>query len=1112
MIMRFPGLKFGIVALAVVLLTLGLAAASLPLWLEPHKDRLAALISDALGRKLELRGELRLKSLFPPALQARQVALMNPAWASRAEMISARELQLSLSPMALLAGRIEVAEGRLLGADLRLERATDNANNWQFGASGGSSSGASLPEIPRIQIDDSLLSYLEDGVLHRLELTSVSGRLGATGHFELFGDVRYRSIPMNGRYVIDFPAHEPTNYSFSFAGEGVRLAGYTEAERLLWLLEAWQSPMWERLSGLNLAADARVEVAGELRASDQGMALQQIFGRAVNVAGVNRLLLTQGSARIAEQSLTIDLQGEADAQPVSLHATLGERGKGEKRPLTIVLSSKKNSLKADGALHETRPRLTELSLLWKGERFESLLPSRIPSVPIGAYRLAAKLQIAQDQWRLQQIEGRIGKTRFGGDLRLETRQGRRTLTGELDFKRLNLRPLLSDASRQSDDAEEMLHLPLALDLAVRAKSLQLPAAELHAVQARLTLSDEQVALEDVAFRWRKQRFTGQGRQQLSGGEWDLQLAGSQLSLATLLPKSGLKGKLAGMSLELSAKGVSREAVAKSGRVQLRLQGGVVEVAGFGKQQPLRWELKQTQLKGAPGKPLQFAASGQLDGESLKLKAVGPQLAQLVESAGPLRFAFDASYPKGGASLKFDLGASDWRLQGPLQIEAKGRALPAWASRQIGLGKGWPHRLRMSLLLQKRGLRLQPFSLTLGRNQIGGRLELRRGGSRPALSGSLTSERLDLRQLFAAQSGLRGKKSQRMAERRIRLEWVSAADLELDLDFKSLRYGKSRLGKGQLRLQTKGARLRLVPIELAFSGGGTLRAKFYADPRGPQKKFKLLAHAKTLDYGQLLRHLDLSRDLDGKSDITLDLDAGARTWGGLLQSLSGDLVIVGGKAKLRNQELPYKLQDLVTTLLSQLQDEKQHDTHLNCLVSRWYLKQGVARSLGLLVDTQELTIAGSGKIDFRRDRIDMILDPRPKQLTLISFANPVAVSGPLHDPQINPTKLSVLKAIAGVALGISNPALLLVAFGDVGVGDENPCLSAYQKLERRVGVDEESNELLEGVQAELGSQMDRVGGAIWRVLSPVDEALSGEPPRQQGEAGLRAGESILDYDN
>ncbi len=49
--MRFPGLKFGIVALAVVLLTLGLAAASLPLWLEPHKDRLAALISDALGRK-----------------------------------------------------------------------------------------------------------------------------------------------------------------------------------------------------------------------------------------------------------------------------------------------------------------------------------------------------------------------------------------------------------------------------------------------------------------------------------------------------------------------------------------------------------------------------------------------------------------------------------------------------------------------------------------------------------------------------------------------------------------------------------------------------------------------------------------------------------------------------------------------------------------------------------------------------------------------------------------------------------------------------------------------------------------------------------------------------
>jgi len=97
----------------------GAAAYVLPRWLDwdRHRDTLAQIASERLGRPVTVAGPVALVLLPQPRLEASRL-IIGPT-ADEIEM-SARALRLRLDLWALLFGRIEVRELALVGAEIRL--------------------------------------------------------------------------------------------------------------------------------------------------------------------------------------------------------------------------------------------------------------------------------------------------------------------------------------------------------------------------------------------------------------------------------------------------------------------------------------------------------------------------------------------------------------------------------------------------------------------------------------------------------------------------------------------------------------------------------------------------------------------------------------------------------------------------------------------------------------------------------------------------------------------------------------------------------------------------------------------------------------------------------
>lgn len=102
-----------------LLLLAGASAYLLPRWLDwdRHRDALAEIASERLGRPVALEGQVGLVLLPQPRLEASRIVIGE---AADEIQMSARALRLRLDLWALLLGRLEVRELALVGADIRL--------------------------------------------------------------------------------------------------------------------------------------------------------------------------------------------------------------------------------------------------------------------------------------------------------------------------------------------------------------------------------------------------------------------------------------------------------------------------------------------------------------------------------------------------------------------------------------------------------------------------------------------------------------------------------------------------------------------------------------------------------------------------------------------------------------------------------------------------------------------------------------------------------------------------------------------------------------------------------------------------------------------------------
>jgi uncharacterized protein involved in outer membrane biogenesis len=129
------------------------------------------LVESSTGRELRVGGDLAIKLLPVPSMEANDVTFANAPRASQSHMVQAKRVRAELALLPLLKGRMVVERFVAIEPEVFLETDADGRGNWQFGEEGASSaeagvaSGAPSEEldviVSQVRIESARLDYLD---------------------------------------------------------------------------------------------------------------------------------------------------------------------------------------------------------------------------------------------------------------------------------------------------------------------------------------------------------------------------------------------------------------------------------------------------------------------------------------------------------------------------------------------------------------------------------------------------------------------------------------------------------------------------------------------------------------------------------------------------------------------------------------------------------------------------------------------------------------------------------------------------------------------------------------------------------------------------------------
>lgn len=334
--------------------------------------------------------------------------------------------------------------------------------------------------------------------------------------------------------------------------------------------------------------------------------------------------------------------------------------------------------------------------------------------------------------------------------------------------------------------------------------------------------------------------------------------------------------------------------------------------------------------------------------------------------------------------------------------------------------------------------LKNAALSVGSTSVNGDIDVNLSGT-PSITGTLSSDALDLTP-FASGGGSSGKSKSGpvFSNDPLPIDQLSAANADLTLKVGSLTYGKVVLKDFEIPIKLKGGVLN-VPARMAYRG---VPIKLDVTGNGAQKRLGLDLTTTGLDIGKLFADLDVTTLLTAKADIAVKLSGRGGSLHAIAASTAGQTNLVIGKGTINSKAFAIVSDDLVNAIIPS--GENSNTAQLTCALSRFDFQNGVGTSKALAVETDSLVTTGSGTINLGTERIDLLLNPKPKKASLASVAFPIRVSGPLNAPSAGIDKtgaaLGVATAVGGVALTGGVGALLPLMSTGTSTSETGGCAS------------------------------------------------------------------------
>ncbi|HEU5282557.1 MAG TPA: AsmA family protein [Burkholderiales bacterium] len=458
-----------------------------------------------------------------------------------------------------------------------------------------------------------------------------------------------------------------------------------------------------------------------------------------------------------------------------------------------------------------------------------------------------------------------------------------------------------------------------------------------------------------------------------------------------------------------------------------------------------------------GRVFVFDARGAYRGERVEANGAGASLLRLREASEP--YPLRVNVAVGATSARFE-GA----VLNPAQLESidgdfalKG-ATPSHLYRLIGipLPDTPPYRLRGRLQHQGGVWRYRDFEGRMGDSDLSGSVFFDTRPEPPMLEAQLTSQLLDFDDLAPligappktgpgeqASPAQKREAARRRAEptvlprRGFNTERWRKLNADATLAAKKVRRSKALpIDDLSARLRLRDGVLELTPLRFGVAGGtvdSTIRLDGREDP--------LAARLDTRFSGLRLDRMFPTVPRAGKSAGAFfgdaSLDARGDSVKSLLATADGRLYLAMGPGEVSNVLLEAVGLDAGEIIKFLATGDRL--VRVRCAVGNFGVEDGVASTRALVIATGDSNVVGAGRIDMRRERLDLTLHVAPKDMSVLAARAPLHVQGTFKDPSVTPD-VGVLAAKGGAALllALVNPVLALVPLVETGPGKESSC--------------------------------------------------------------------------
>ncbi len=354
--------------------------------------------------------------------------------------------------------------------------------------------------------------------------------------------------------------------------------------------------------------------------------------------------------------------------------------------------------------------------------------------------------------------------------------------------------------------------------------------------------------------------------------------------------------------------------------------------------------------------------------------------------------------------------------------------------------------------------LKALTMALGHSDIEGGIAVNTEGKLPYLRADLTSGYLDMADVigFLGEKPPTSSAPPPAAEREnpghriisaTPLAFRRLPGINADVSFDATHIAASKglpLDRVSAGLQLKDGLITVKPLKFAVAGG-QVAFDMTIDTTARPPALSLNLDIRRIDLAKLVGGTALPAPFKETKGITGGF-AHVRGHGTSLRDFLGRMNGDAGLFAENGQfsQLVQEIADLNVVQALGLLTSGDRPVPINCLASRFDLRDGVATASTPLLDTTDTVVVGKGNFNFAAETIYVDLTPYHKHFAPLTLRTPIELRGTYANPIIRLSEAGIAERLGtALALGVLAPPAALLPFVDLGLGEDNACSRAFQ---------------------------------------------------------------------